>query len=75
MENRYRGTWTCAEFASHVQRQGLTIVTAELFSVEEAPPHAVRISLGAASSRSELVRALDVVAAALKSSAARIRVV
>jgi DNA-binding transcriptional MocR family regulator len=69
------GTWTRAEFASHVQRQGVAIVTAEPFSIDWAPPHAVRISLGAASSRSELVRALDVVAAALKSSVARIRVV
>jgi len=67
--------WTTAEFASHVQRQGLAIVTAESFSVDEATPHAVRISLGGASSRSELVRALDIVAAALKSSVARTRVV
>jgi DNA-binding transcriptional MocR family regulator len=67
--------WTTAEFASHVQRHGLAIVTAESFSVDEATPHAVRISLGGASSRSELVRALDIVAAALKSSVARTRVV
>ena len=69
------GTWTSAEFASHVQRQGLAIVTAEPFSVDEAPPHAVRISLGAASSRSELVRALDVVAAALNHRLLEIRAV
>jgi DNA-binding transcriptional MocR family regulator len=62
--------WSRAEFASHVQRQGLAIVTAEAFSVEEAQPHAVRVSLGAANSRSELVLALEILAAALKSSAA-----
>jgi DNA-binding transcriptional MocR family regulator len=62
--------WRRAEFASHVQRQGLAIVTAEAFSVEEAQPHAVRVSLGAANSRSELVLALEILAAALKSSAA-----
>jgi DNA-binding transcriptional MocR family regulator len=67
--------WTGAEFTSHVQRQGLAIVTAESFSVDQATSHAVRVSLGGASSRSELVRALDIFVAALKSSAARTRVV
>lgn len=67
--------WTRAEFTSHVQRQGLAIVTAETFSVEETQQHAIRVSLGAASSRAELIRALEVLATALKSSAARIRVV
>jgi DNA-binding transcriptional MocR family regulator len=67
--------WSRTEFASHVQRQGLAIVTAETFSVEENHPHAVRVSLGAASSRSELVRALEILAAALKSSAARTHVI
>jgi DNA-binding transcriptional MocR family regulator len=63
------------EFASHVQRQGLAIVTAESFSVVESQPNAIRVSLGAASSRAELFRALEILAAALKSSAARARVV
>ena len=68
-------SWSRTEFASHVQRQGLAIVTAETFSVEESQPHAIRVSLGAASSRSELVRALEILATALRSSAARTRVV
>jgi DNA-binding transcriptional MocR family regulator len=67
--------WSRTEFASHVQRQGLAIVTAETFSVEETQPHAIRVSLGAASSRSELVRALEILATALNSSAASTRVV
>lgn len=67
--------WTRTEFASHVQRQGLAIVTAETFSVEETQPHAIRVSLGAARSRSELVSALAVLATALKSSPVRNRVV
>jgi DNA-binding transcriptional MocR family regulator len=67
--------WSRTEFASHVQRQGLAIVTAETFSVEETQPHAIRVSLGAASSRAELVRALEILATALKSPAARTRVV
>jgi hypothetical protein len=60
---------------THVQPQSLANVTADPFGVDEAAPHAVRISLGAASSRRELVRALEVVAAALKPSAARTRVI
>jgi DNA-binding transcriptional MocR family regulator len=61
------GNWTGTEFASHVQRQGLAVVTSESFTIDGVPPHAVRISLGAATSRSDLIRALDVVAAALRS--------
>jgi DNA-binding transcriptional MocR family regulator len=60
---------------SHVQRQGLAIVTADAFSVEESQHHAIRVSLGAASSRAELVRALEILAAALKLTAAATRVV
>jgi DNA-binding transcriptional MocR family regulator len=67
--------WSRSEFASHVQWQGLAIVTAETFSVEESPPNAIRVSLGAAASREELVRALEILSTALKSSAARTRVV
>jgi DNA-binding transcriptional MocR family regulator len=67
--------WSRTEFASHVQWQGLAIVTAETFSVEDRQPHAIRVSLGAAASRSELVRALEILSTALKSSAARTRVV
>jgi DNA-binding transcriptional MocR family regulator len=62
--------WGRTEFASYVQRQGLAIVTAETFSVAETQSQAIRVSLGAASSRSELVRGLQILAAALRSSAA-----
>ena len=67
--------WGRAEFASHVQRQGLAVVTSEAFSVEETPPHAVRVSLGAAANRAELSRALELLATALKSSPVASRVV
>jgi DNA-binding transcriptional MocR family regulator len=67
-------SWSRAEFASHVQRRGLAVVTAETFSVEETQPHAIRVSLGAARSRSELAAALEILAAALKSSAGTTRV-
>ena len=65
-------SWSRTEFASHVQRQGLAIVTAETFSVEDIPLHAIRVSLGAASSRAELVRALEILASALKTSGTRV---
>jgi DNA-binding transcriptional MocR family regulator len=68
-------SWSRTEFASYVQRQGLGVVTAEAFSVAEAQPHAIRVSLGAASSRAELVRGLEILAAALRSPAAVTRVV
>jgi DNA-binding transcriptional MocR family regulator len=67
--------WCRTEFASHVQRQGLAIVTAETFSVAETQSQAIRVSLGAASSRSELVQGLQILAAALLSSATLARVI
>jgi DNA-binding transcriptional MocR family regulator len=68
-------SWSRTEFASHVQRRGLAVVTAETFSVQETSPHAIRVSLGAARSRSELVSALEILATALKSAAGTTRVV
>jgi DNA-binding transcriptional MocR family regulator len=69
------GNWNKTEFSSHVQRQGLAIVTADSFSVGDYEPQAIRVSLGAASTRSELVQALEILAGALQTSAARSRVV
>ncbi len=66
-------SWTRAEFAAHVQRQGL--VTSDSFSVDGEPEHAIRIALGAARNRSELVAALDVLVVALKSPAYASRIV
>ena len=68
-------TWTRAEFAAHVQRQGLAVVTSDSFSVDGDPEHAIRIALGAARSRSDLVGALDVLNVALKSPAFASRIV
>ena len=67
--------WSGTEFAAHVQRQGLAIVTAEPFSIDETQHHAIRVSLGAANSRAELVSALEILAASLRLSAAVTRVV
>jgi len=68
-------TWTRAEFAAHVQRQGLAVVTSDSFSVDGEPEHAIRIALGAARNRSDLVGALDVLTVALKSPAFASRIV
>jgi len=67
--------WSRTEFASHVQHRGLAVVTAEAFSVEDHQPNAIRVSLGAARSRAELVQALEILATALQSSATRPHVV
>ena len=55
-------SWSGAEFAAHLQRRGLALVTASAFDVGTAPPHAVRVALGAARSRSDLSRALQLLA-------------
>ena len=68
-------TWTRAEFAAHVQRQGLAVVTSDSFSVDDNPQHAIRVALGAARNRSDLVGALDVLTVALKSPADATRIV
>ncbi|BAT61795.1 putative HTH-type transcriptional regulator YjiR [Variibacter gotjawalensis] len=68
--------WSRIEFAGHIQRQGVGVVTSEAFAVgDAAPEHAIRVALGAAASRAELVRALEVLAGALVSSAASQRIV
>jgi len=72
---RLPSSWTRAEFAAHVQRQGLAVVTSDSFSVDGEPEHAIRIALGAARNRSELVAALDVLVVALKSPAYASRIV
>jgi DNA-binding transcriptional MocR family regulator len=68
-------SWTRAEFAAHVQRQGLAVVTSDSFSIDGNPEHAIRIALGAPRSRADLVSALDVLTVALKSPAYASRIV
>jgi len=58
-------SWSLASFATHLQRRGLALVTADAFNVDTAAPHAVRLALGAARSRTELARALQLLADAL----------
>ena len=68
-------TWSRLEFAAHVQRQGLAVVTSDSFTVDDAPEHAIRIALGAARSRADLAGALDVLSVALKSPVSVSRIV
>jgi len=67
--------WNRADFVSHVLRDGLAVVGGDAFAVDQAAPHAVRVSLGAARNRAELAMAMDVLARALKSPAAAIQIV
>ncbi len=56
--------WGRLEFVSRVRQQGLALVPSDAFMVgEDAAPDAVRVSLGAASSREELRAALRAIAA------------
>jgi DNA-binding transcriptional MocR family regulator len=57
--------WSRAAFIGHVERRGLAVVASDAFSVTQEAPHAIRVSLGAVPSRAELVRGLDILAAAL----------
>jgi DNA-binding transcriptional MocR family regulator len=62
-------SWSRAEFASHVQRRGLTVITSDAFNTgPAAPPHAIRVSLGAVPSRADLARGLNMLSTALDSS-------
>jgi DNA-binding transcriptional MocR family regulator len=60
--------WSRAEFAAHVQRRGLTVVTSDVFNAGPSVPHAIRISLGAVPRRAELARGLNMLSALLASS-------
>ena len=72
---RLPAAWSRLEFAAHVQRQGLAVVTSDSFTVDGAPEHAIRIALGAARSRADLAGALDVLSVALKSPVSVSRIV
>lgn len=57
--------WTPKDFVAHVHRQGLAIVGSDAFAVGGEAPNAVRVALGAASSRHELGTAIGLLATAL----------
>jgi DNA-binding transcriptional MocR family regulator len=61
-------TWNPAEFAGYLRPRGVAVVASDAFATQAAPPHAVRVSLGAAPDRPRLQQALELVAATLAQS-------
>jgi len=53
------------DVAAHLLRNGLAIVAGDAFTVDGTPPHAARVSLGAARNRAELTEALRILVGAL----------
>lgn len=59
--------WPASHFVANLEARGLAVLTADAFATGERTPNAIRIALGAARSRSELSRALEILRAALES--------
>jgi DNA-binding transcriptional MocR family regulator len=59
------GGWDRSEFAAHVQRRSLTVVTSDAFNAGPSAPNAIRVSLGAVPSRADLARGLTMPSAVL----------
>ena len=57
------------DVAADLLRNGLAVVAADTFTVGGMPPHAARVSLGAARNRSELTEALRILVGALQQPA------
>ncbi|MEK9278202.1 PLP-dependent aminotransferase family protein [Bradyrhizobium sp. ISRA442] len=53
------------EVTAHLLRNGLAVIASDAFVVDGTPPHAARVSLGAARNRSELTEALRILIGAL----------
>lgn len=53
------------DVAAHLLRNGLAVVAGDAFAVDGPPPHAARVSLGAARNRAELSEALRILVGAL----------
>lgn len=67
--------WNRTDFVGELLRQGLAVVGSEAFAVDPAPPHAVRICLGAARNRAELSTALQLLVGTLRRAATPAQVV
>jgi DNA-binding transcriptional MocR family regulator len=62
-------------FAADLRTRGLAVVTSEAFATNGVPPNAIRIALGAARSRAQLAKALEILADTLAAPAAGDQVV
>lgn len=67
--------WRHEGFAAHLLQNGLAVVGNDAFAVDPNAPPAVRVSLGAARNRAELVEGLHVLASALRMQTAQRQVV
>ena len=61
--------WGRRDVTAHLLRSGLAIVASDAFVVDGNPPHAARLSLGAARNRAELTQALQILVGALQKPA------
>jgi DNA-binding transcriptional MocR family regulator len=58
--------WSRPEVAAHLLRNGLAVIASDAFAIDGTPPHAARLSLGAARNRAELTQALQILVDALR---------
>jgi len=61
--------WPAERFAAHLNGRGLAVVTGDAFATGPTPPNAIRLALGAARSRAQLGKALDILCDALRGRA------
>ncbi len=57
--------WPAQRFAAHLNGRGLAVVTGDAFATDAPAPNAIRLALGAAQSRAQLTRALEILSEAL----------
>ena len=62
---KLRNAWTTGDFTAYLKKRGVVVDNADAFRVDGKPVPAIRLSLGAASDRPKLVRALEILEAAL----------
>jgi len=67
--------WQRENFVAYLLRNGLAVVGSNAFAVSANAPHAVRVSLGAARNRAELVEGLKVLASAVGMTAVESQIV
>jgi DNA-binding transcriptional MocR family regulator len=58
--------WSRPDVTAHLLRNGLAVIASDAFAVGGNPPHAARLSLGAARNRAELTKALQILVGALQ---------
>ncbi len=57
--------WSSTQFGLHVQKHGVAVVTSDAFATRHPAPDFVRVALGAARTRADLTRALEILRDAL----------